>query len=200
MIALYFILTDDLRSAAGFGRHLLRSFRRLMPNRPEPDQSEAKKNALLTGEQFRAAVSDLAKNLGHGVTEPPPTKDEVTAVFFALAALGCLRLVASRGLLADMAGVPRGRVHAAIKSLEAVDLLTTDLTLDSAAGPAFAGRPWRPCGILHCQRGCRHAPPSLRPIGVRVAVQSGGHPRPRSVRPRRLGTSNGRSLDVRWES
>ncbi len=158
MIALYFILTDDLRSAAGFGRLLLNRFRRLLPAGTAPEGS-APDGGVLSGEQLRAAAQALETGLGRSTAHAtPPTRDELAAVFSTLAVLGCLRLEVSRSLLADMAGVARERTHAIIIILERADLVTTGLLLEASTEVERADRPRAPAAYYTSREavGLRH--------------------------------------------
>ena len=158
MIALYYILTEDLRSAAGFGRHLLNGFRRLLPAETVPEGLAAS-DGVLSGEQLRAAVRALEIGLGRGAAQTlPPTRDELAAVFSTLAVLGCLRLEVSRSLLADMAGVARERAYAVVALLERADLVTTGLPFETSAEVERVDRPRAPVAYYTAREavGLRH--------------------------------------------
>jgi hypothetical protein len=141
LISLYFILTDEFRAKAGLGKHLIDRLKKLLPTAASPKARNADAETRpVTREELLAAFGQPGalgpRFSGHAVAD----RDDVAAIFVALAALGSLRLGAPRDVLDAIAGVERDRIHSAIALLEKNDLALTDLPVD---GEAVAGREFK---------------------------------------------------------
>jgi hypothetical protein len=137
LICLYFILTDEFRAKAGLGKHLIDRLKKLLPDLPSPEAANSEADARpMTRAELLAAFGEPGTLAPRFSAHAVASRDDVAAVFIALAALGSLRLGAPRDVLDAIAGVEREKVHSAIASLEKNDLALTDLPVDGETGEA----------------------------------------------------------------
>jgi len=131
LICLYFILTDEFRAKAGLGKHLTDRLKKLLPTvaRSRAQNLDAETRPA-TREELQAAFGQRGVLGPRFADHTEADRDDVVAIFVALAALGSLRLGASRDVLDAIAGVERERIHSAIALLEKNDLALTDLPVD----------------------------------------------------------------------
>jgi len=131
LICLYFILTDEFRAKAGLGKHLTDRLKKALPAAiPVRVNSLEAETRPATREELLAAFGKPGVLGPRFSDHAEADRDDVAAIFITLAALGSLRLGASRDVLDAIAGVQRDRIHSCITILEKNDLALTDLPVD----------------------------------------------------------------------
>ncbi len=177
LICMYFILIDSMLDAAQLGSHLVGRVRAKVPvqdgERPmgtgEDDDrplrgKDLAKAAELLKRSFRRAGASFAA---------PPRADELGRLLGILSVLGCLRLPIRRGVLADLAGVERDRIIAAILCLEQCDIVGTNLPLGDPAKPD-AGRRLAPIAFYDSQETVRVRHPAYGRLVLEYLSNEGG--------------------------
>ena len=134
LICLYFILADEFRAKAGLGKHLTDRLKKVLPTktRLQAGDPDAKPKPL-TRAELQAAFENPGTIGPRFGGHAEASREDVTAIFVALAALGCLRIGAPRDVLDAIAGVPWERVLSVIGILEKHDLALTDLPINGEA-------------------------------------------------------------------
>lgn len=136
LIFLYAILSGDLRESAGLGRHLVTEFGvALRQMGVKVPSSGVQSDEPLRGDQLHAAIQRLQASWRRLPDSKPPEPSDFAAVFVTLAALGCLRLKATRSIIADLTDIAPQSVLEVVRSLERWNLASSDLGgISSSAG------------------------------------------------------------------
>lgn len=123
LICLYFILTEDLRSAAGLGKHLVSRLLNYVKISSDAEPLKKATRAKLSGEALFEAARRLRDHFRHGeLSERFEDPLLVTQALVQLALLGTLRLSVPRAVLSELLDAPISALPPALTALVRLDL------------------------------------------------------------------------------
>lgn len=143
LVCLYSLLRDHVTSSVDFGRHLFGHLRHLFIERVQsPDDPGAvagRNQGALSGDRLANAVALLQQHFRRGGASGSAAsrasslaRHEAASLCVSLAALGCLRVPATRAILESVAGLSSSQIHRGMIALEQTDLVRLSIDGSSA--------------------------------------------------------------------